>query len=273
MSTSALAVVKPNYGIDAPGVIRNLSVVAIVGLAIWAIPALGIGPEQLAFPILGVHVAIPLQATGFAMGTPCAIMAAWMLWDSKVGKIRRRERLLNMLKWTGHEQVLDVGCGRGLMLVGAARRLTTGKATGIDLWKAEDLSGNYAEAALENARREGVADRVEVKTGDMRQMPFEPEAFDVVVSRAAIHNLCEVADRVRAFSEIVRVLKPGGRLLLEDIRHRHEYATTLTARGFGEIRRVDNKLSSWLARLLSRGSLDPVTLIVRKPDKLPLDPA
>jgi cyclopropane fatty-acyl-phospholipid synthase-like methyltransferase len=44
--------------------------------------------------------------------------------------------------WKGDEAVRDVGCGHGLMLVGAARRLTTGKATGIDIWQAEDLTGN-----------------------------------------------------------------------------------------------------------------------------------
>jgi len=38
--------------------------------------------------------------------------------------------------------VLDVGCGRGLLLIGAARRLTTGKAVGVDIWQAEDRVGN-----------------------------------------------------------------------------------------------------------------------------------
>jgi cyclopropane fatty-acyl-phospholipid synthase-like methyltransferase len=42
----------------------------------------------------------------------------------------------------GDETVLDVGYGRGLHLIGAAKRLTTGKAPGVDIWQAEDLSGN-----------------------------------------------------------------------------------------------------------------------------------
>ena len=44
------------------------------------------------------------------------------------------------------------------MVIGAARRLTTGKAVGIDLWSAEDQTANTPEAALDNARIEGVAD-------------------------------------------------------------------------------------------------------------------
>jgi arsenite methyltransferase len=128
-----------------------------------------------------------------------------MLWDSKIGKLRSREHLLRRITWTGEERVLDVGCGRGLMLIGVAKRLTTGMATGIDIWQTEDLSGNRPEATLENARREGVLDRIEVRTGDMRQIPFADNTFDVVVSRAAIHNLYETGDRAQAISEIARV--------------------------------------------------------------------
>ena len=127
--------------------------------------------------------------------------------------------------------MLDVGCGRGLLLVGAARRLSTGTATGVDIWQAEDLSGNRPSAALENARREGVADRVEVQTADMRKIPFPEATFDVVVSSAAIHNLYSPADREKAIREIVRVLKPGGRALIDDIRHGREYAAAFVSIG------------------------------------------
>src|SRR5262249_35100229 len=132
---------------------------------------------------------------------------------------RERERLLDNIRWTGAERVLDVGCGRGLMLIGAAKRLTTGNAVGVDIWQAQDLSCNKPEATLENARVEGVSDRVEVRTADMRQLPFPEDSFDVVVSCAAIHNLYEASDRAEAIGEIARVLKPGGRAVIDDIRH------------------------------------------------------
>ena len=153
-------------------------------------------------------------------------MAVWMVWSSKVGKVKERETLLDRVAWTGRERVLDVGCGRGLMLIGAAKRLTTGIATGVDIWQAEDLSGNRPEATLENAAREGVADRVRVETADMRKMPFPDGAFDVAVSNAAIHNLYAREDRSKAIREIARVLKPGGVAVISDIRHLGEYAST-----------------------------------------------
>ena len=107
---------------------------------------------------------------------------------------RFRERLLDSIPWRGDERVLDVGCGRGLMLIGAARRLTSGRATGIDLWQSEDQSGNRPETTRSNAAAEGVADRVEILTGDARKLPFEPGTFDFVVSSWALHNLYERAD-------------------------------------------------------------------------------
>ena len=72
----------------------------------------------------------------------------------------------------GCEQVLDVGCGRGLMLIGAAKRLNTGRAIGVDIWKMEDQSQNLPTAALANAKIEFVAERVEVRTADMRGVPL-----------------------------------------------------------------------------------------------------
>ena len=142
-----------------------------------------------------------------------------MVWDSKVGKLWARDRLLGGLALRGDETVLDVGCGRGLLLIGAAKRLTTGKAVGVDIWNAEDLSGNRPDATLENARLEGVAERVEVKDGDARRLPFADGAFDVVVTKDALHNIYNGAERDTAVREIARVLRPGCRLFFGDVRH------------------------------------------------------
>src|SRR5262249_52487996 len=104
-------------------------------------------------------------------------------------------------------------------LLGAAKRLSTGRATGIDLWQGEDLAGNSPDATRANAEAEGVADRVEVRTGDARQLPFADASFDVVVSSAALHHIYTAGGRQEAVREIARVLKPGDRVLISDIRH------------------------------------------------------
>src|SRR5678816_1836505 len=97
-------------------------------------------------------------------------------------------RLLDQLHLRGDERILDLGCGRGAVLLMAAQYLTTGRAVGVDLWRSLDQSGNSLEATRRNAIAEGVADRVELHTGDMTALPFEDNSFDVVVSSLAIHN-------------------------------------------------------------------------------------
>ena len=144
--------------------------------------------------------------------------------------------------------MLDVGCGRGLFLIGAARRLPAGRATGIDIWQAEDLSGNTPNAPLENARIEGVADHVEVQTADARKLPFEDASFDVVLSSAALHNIYNVAERRTAVREIARVLNVGGRVLIVDVRHIRDYAETLRTAGF-DARSVQGILSTLMSIL------------------------
>jgi ubiquinone/menaquinone biosynthesis C-methylase UbiE len=160
-----------------------------------------------------------------------------MLWGSKVGKLWLRDRILDGLALRGDEQVLDVGCGHGLLLLGAAKRLTTGKAVGIDLWQKEDQAGNSRDATLENARLEGVADKVELHDGDARNMPFPDGAFDVVVSSWAIHNIYDPGGRTKALREIVRVLKAPGRLALVDIRHTADYIEELRRAGLQQVMR------------------------------------
>ena len=133
--------------------------------------------------------------------------------------------------------MLDIGCGRGLLLIEAAKRLTSGKAIGVDLWQSRDLSGNTRDATLANARAEDVAERVEVETADMRTLPLENESVDAVVSSLAIHNLPTREDRTKAIEEISRVLKPGGRLALIDLAYSGEHLDTLRRLGWSDIER------------------------------------
>jgi 2-polyprenyl-3-methyl-5-hydroxy-6-metoxy-1,4-benzoquinol methylase len=264
----------PDYGLDAPGVVRNLFIIGAVGLLLWGSTAIGIWSGQAVLgPIAGVNFFLPVGTMGLCGGLGCSMMGVWMVWSSKVGKIKTREGLLNHISWAGDEQVLDIGCGRGLMLVGAAKRLTTGKAIGIDKWQEEDLANNRPEGTLENARLENVADRVEVKTADMRELPFGDSTFDVVVSCSAIHNIYSKAGRSKAISEIVRVLKPGGQALIDDIRHMEEYSAEVALLGCQDQRRIGYRAVTVLLAVITMGSLRPGTLAFRKSRLTPPTPA
>ncbi|MFI1158343.1 class I SAM-dependent methyltransferase [Streptomyces sioyaensis] len=133
------------------------------------------------------------------------------------GKFAVWEELLDELELRGDEQLLDLGCGRGAVLLAGARRLPKGRAVGVDLWRGVDQSGNAQSATSRNAQAEGVHSRVELRTGDLRDVPFSEGEFDVVLSSLAIHNIKDVEGRRRAVAEAVRVLRPGGRLVIVDI--------------------------------------------------------
>jgi len=217
---------KPNYGIDAPGVIRNLF---LGGLALLAIVVF--------FPHVKVG-SVDVDTTGLVWsGGGCCFGGFLMLAYSLYGKYKHRDRMLNMVSWTGNEQVLDIGTGKGLLMIGAAKRLTTGKATGIDIWNAEDLSGNNVESALQNAAIEGVAYKVEILNENVMDMSFADNFFDVIVTNMVIHNIYIKPGRKKACEEIVRVLKPGGTALVADFRHMREYENN-----FKEIEGVKTKL-------------------------------
>jgi SAM-dependent methyltransferase len=235
--------------------------VGCAGVAVAAVAGLGGFLGSLSSWVTGIGLTV--AAYGLFMGS-------YMTYGSRIGKLRTRERLLDLTAqqlrpWSGSEAVLDVGCGRGLMLVGAARRLRTGEAVGIDLWRAEDQADNSPEAVKENARREGVADRVRIDTGDARQLPYADGSFDLVLSHWVVHNVPQAADRERVLAEMLRVLRPGGVLVLADIANIAEYRTYLTSKGVTGVRFVDGGVEAAIMGALSGGTYRPQALLALRP--------
>jgi ubiquinone/menaquinone biosynthesis C-methylase UbiE len=163
-----------------------------------------------------------------------ALLASY-LYTTLRGKFVVWSELLDRLGLRGDERILDLGCGRGAVLLMAAQHLTTGRAVGVDLWRIVDQSGNSAEATRRNAIAEGVADRVELHTGDMTALPFEDNSYDLVLSSLAIHNIRGSAGREKAIREAVRVLRPGGRLMIADIRATRQHQAQLAKIGMNDV--------------------------------------
>lgn len=128
-------------------------------------------------------------------------------------RLEARDKLLDEIPWQGDETVLDVGCGNGILIMGAAKRLTTGRGIGIDIWT-EGSGDNRPEVFRENAEIEGVADRVSLQNEDARQLPYDDASFDVIISGLTMHHLGFDTDK--AMGEMARVLKPGGRMAIYD---------------------------------------------------------
>jgi SAM-dependent methyltransferase len=223
----------PDYGLDAPNLVRSFLIGGFLLLAVG-----------LALVLLATDWLTAVGSIAFTFGVIFTSEGLLMIWSSRYGKLRARDRLLDGLGLTGQENLLDVGCGRGLLLIGAAHRLPNGRAVGVDLWSQVDESGNSASATLANAAAEGVPERVEVHEGDMRKLPFADASFDAVVASLSIHNIYRVEGRRQAILEMVRVLKPGGKVALMDIRHVREYAAGLLGAGMNDVK--VSGLSCWI---------------------------
>jgi arsenite methyltransferase len=210
-----------DYGIDAPGVVRNLFVVGALLLVLGSL-----------FPVIRVGPVIFLWKSGaYVTGVLCLIEGVLMVIYAKHGKFLHRDRMLGMVDWKGDEQVLDVGTGRGLLMIGAAKKLTRGKSVGIDIWSTKDLSGNAMEKTLRNADLEGVRNKIDVLSGDASAMKFPDASFDVVMSNLCIHNIPTREGRDKACHEIVRVLKPGGKAIISDFIKTGDYVKAFKAAG------------------------------------------
>ena len=117
------------------------------------------------------------------------------------GGLRKSDEMARACGVGEGKRVLDVGAGRGTTACHLARTYRC-RVVGVD------ASPDMIASAREKARGEGVEDLVSFRAADAYGLPFEDEAFDVVL----VECVTTLLDRARAFPELVRVLKRGGRL-------------------------------------------------------------
>jgi SAM-dependent methyltransferase len=116
-------------------------------------------------------------------------------------------RLAELVGFTGSERVLDVGSGLG----GPSRYLAWRYGCHVS---GVDLTAEFVRVAEMLTRRTGLTERVDYRQGNALDLPFAEMSFDVVWSQNAAMN---IADRDRLYREMRRVLKPGGKLALQEV--------------------------------------------------------
>jgi arsenite methyltransferase len=221
---------RGSYGIDAPWVLVGLGAGTLVWITFAAL-ATASGAATAWVPIVG---ALFMIAT-FGL----------YLHTTRRGKFLAWAQILDDLALAGDERVVDLGCGRGAVLIAVARRLSTGHATGVDLWRSVDQSGNAVGVTKRNAMLEGVTDRIDLDTADLVALPYADGSFDVVVSSLAIHNIKAAEGRLAAIDEAVRVLRPGGRLAIADISAVRGYRDRLDELGMADVTAGPLNWATW----------------------------
>lgn len=226
---------KADYGLDSPKTLRNYGLLALTELSI-----------ALVFPVKLKNQKIRkwLRMGLLVSGLGRVITVLIMYYTSKQQKFKHRDRLFDLAELQPDSRVLDIGSGRGLLAIGAAKRSPGMRVTAIDLWQSQDLTGNSEEALRSNIDLEEVGGRVHVYEADARKLPFEPGSFDIVLSNLCLHNIGEnrgvrgtigksyrQQERAKALAEIARILAPGGRAVISDFRYIDEDAAELTRLG------------------------------------------
>jgi arsenite methyltransferase len=216
---------KGDYGIDG-----SFHKVSARGQAI------GVAAQAAALAAWsGISLARGKRLTAALTGTSSigiAVSAALYIYATKAGKFEVWNRIFDDLQLQGDETVLDMGCGRGAVLLAAAKRLPKGKAIGVDLWQA-DQTDNSPSATLTNAKLEDVADRIELRTADMTALPLDDNSVDVIVSSLAIHNIPGHDGRRKA------------RLAIADLWETRQHAAHLRERGWRNVRRKSVGWRMW----------------------------
>jgi ubiquinone/menaquinone biosynthesis C-methylase UbiE len=203
-----------DYGIDAPARVRSFFSRGVWTL-IFALALYWMNRAEYPGPSLRLGGAVALIGVAF-------LVAGYaMVWSSRTGKLRLRDRLVDALTLEGGERVLDAGCGLGLLGIAIAKRLKSGKVIAADTWDGRRLRGCRIEKARENAKVEGlgekgVAEKLRFENLDWAKLAYPDANFEVVVSALAIHELADPEARAKAVRELYRVLKPGGRLVIVD---------------------------------------------------------
>ncbi len=151
------------------------------------------------------------------------LMTQWFVMSGKEQTFR--QMIIELAQIQAGEAVLDVGCGTGTLAIVAKKRVgETGSVCGIDP-SARLLTGARRKAARAKLP-------IDFQQEGIEQMSFPNQSFDVVLSTFMMHHLSDDLKR-QGLSEIARVLKPEGRLLVIDFKHPEEHQKQLGQTGAG----------------------------------------
>ena len=231
---------KANYGNWVPEKALYMLFGAVIVLGVIAV---------------AVQVALSEMVIAIIVGVLCIltlVMAIYMLICHEAFAFGKgnmmagvHQHLVDHLDWDGKGELLDIGCGAAALTVRCAKAFLEAEITAMDYWGAE---WNYAKEQCENnARLEGVANRITFQKGDAAKMEFETETFDAAVSNFVFHEVRTAKDKRDVVKEALRVVKKGGVFSFQDMFSQKalygdmdEFVRELKADGISEVHYIGN---------------------------------
>ena len=179
-------------------------------------------PAVLTLLFGGLAFLLPALAVVAVIFFICSLYFAYARYafSPRGGNIQARVQDLVLdhvraMGWDGVGKVLDIGCGNAPLTIQIAKSYPQAKVIGIDYW---GTGWEYSKGVCEkNAEIEGVVGRVAFERASASSLPFDDGAFDGVVSNLVFHEVRDVRDKNKLLKEALRVVKPGGWFVFQDL--------------------------------------------------------
>lgn len=165
---------------------------------------------------ISLKVILLLLTIFLFIGTVYFYRARW-LFSPEGGDVQNKvlDTLISHIGWNGIGKVLDIGCGSAALTIRLAKKYPKAGVSGIDYWG--DGWGYCKKQCEENAVFEGVADRTDFQQASASSLPFADGTFDLVVSNLTFHEVKDSKNKVDVVKEALRVLKPRGQFVFQDL--------------------------------------------------------
>ena len=242
---------KPRYGnwVSTDLLKRMVTLFVVIALAdasLW----------MFVFGWYAMKAVLTLLALLCVLATVYFLLAR-KLFDAEGGDIQSRvlDELLRRVAWDGTGEALDVGCGSGALTIRIAKKYPESRVTGIDYW---GNGWSYCKEQCEkNAYLEGVEQRLTFRQASASALPFADDSFDLAVSNLTFHEVKDSASKLDVVREALRVVKPGGSFVFQDLFLLRRYYGTpedlldaVKGMGVKDVHFVDTSKAAFIPKIL-----------------------
>jgi SAM-dependent methyltransferase len=199
--------VRPSYRSEAGGIIAAALGVLLAGAALIAFAVVEVVSGSSSVPAWSWALGVGLLAVG-------TVLAGILYRAATAKRFLERDAMGRAVALAGAARLLDIGCGRGMVLFDLLKRSPGATGVGVEAPRALSSDSDGTNWFASNARAEGVEERAGLVAADARELPFRDATFEVVVSRGMSAGLRTPDSLREAIVEMTRVLAPGGRLVV-----------------------------------------------------------